>query len=156
MTRRGSLVYYLSAWILGCFFTSAAVWIKEMFSVTMNMPMSRSAFGLLFFYFYGLICGALPALIAGYLLRVLMKALRCKTPMHWAVAGGALASGLIVLLGILGRRVDLATGNARLLGLLTIGPKLVLEAGWWLGVPSGAAAAYLLCRIQLAFAAAQP
>jgi len=153
MTRRGTIVYYLSAWILGCFFASLLLWIKDIFAPTLNVSLSRSAFGLLFFYFYGLLLGALPALLGGFLLRLIMGALKCKTPWHWAIAGAILASLLIVVLGIWGRPVEmLQHPNLRLAGLFTFGPKLVLDAGWWLAIPSGAATAYLLGRIQRAFA----
>lgn len=154
MTRHGSLVYYLSAWILGCFFMSVLVWIKNMFVPTLETPVSRSAFGLLFFYFYGLIFGALAALIGAFMLRTSMKGLRCKTPMHWAVAGAVLAPVLIAVLGTWGRRAEMARWGERLLELLTFGPKVVLEAGWWLAIPAGAATGYLLCRIERAFAPA--
>ena len=154
MTRRGSLIYYLSAWILGCFFMSLLVWVKDLFAVTLETPISRSAFGLLFFYFYGLVFGAVAALVGAFLLRVVMAALKCKTPIHWAVVGAILAPALIATLGIWGRRGGMAQRpGMRLVGLLTFGPKTVLEAGWWLAIPAGAATAYLLCRIQRAFAA---
>ena len=153
MTRRGSLIYYLSAWILGCFFMSLLVWVKDMFAATLDAPMTRSAFGLLFFYFYGLIFGALAALIGAFLLRAVMAALKCKTPIHWSVAGAVMAPLVIAILGIWGRRAGMVQRpGMRLVGLLTFGPKTVLEAGWWLAIPAGAPTAYLLCRIQRAFA----
>jgi hypothetical protein len=40
----------------------------------------------------------------------------------------------------------------RLLPAITWGPMTVLEAGWWLPIPAGAVTAYLLCRVQRAFA----
>jgi len=51
-----------------------------------------------------------------------------------------------------GRHND-ATQRAgmRVLGLLTYGPKTVVEAGWWLAIPAGAATAYLLSHVQRAF-----
>jgi len=153
MTRRGSLIYYLSAWILGCFFMSLAIWTKDMMGPTHGLVSARSAFGLMFFYFYGLILGAFAAFLGAFVLRRLMRAVRCKTPSHWAVAGAILMPLVIAALGWLGRRVDLAQRpGERLLALLTTGPKVVLEAGWWLAIPAGAATAYLLCRIECRFA----
>jgi len=35
--------------------------------------------------------------------------------------------------------------------LLTFGPETVLEAGWWLTIPAGAATGYFLGRVQRAF-----
>jgi hypothetical protein len=152
MTRHGSLVYYLSAWIIGCFFMSFLVWLKNIFTPSIDMPLGRSAFGLLFFYFYGLVFGGLAALAGAYLLRALMHTLKSKTPSHWAMGGTLLAPLLIAALGILGRRAQvLSPLETRLFGLLTFGPKTVLDAGWWLTIPAGAATAYLLCRIERAF-----
>jgi hypothetical protein len=153
MTRRGTLVYYLSAWIVGCFFMSLFVWVKDIFTSAVDVPLGRSAFGLLFFYFYGLVFGALAALIGAFLLRAIMTALKRKTAFDWAVVGALLSALLIAALGILGRRVETFSPlGARLLGLLTGGPKTVLDVGWWLAMPPGAATAYLLCRIERAFA----
>jgi hypothetical protein len=156
MTRHGSLIYYLSAWTLGCFFMSVAIWVNDMIGHAENAFSARSAFGLLFFYFYGLIFGALATFVGAWLLRRIMTALRCKTPTHWAVVGMILAPLLIVMLGVWGRHVGMGQRpGMRLQGLLTFGPKTVLEAGWWLAIPAGAASGYFLCRIQRAFAPPQ-
>lgn len=154
MTRRGSLIYYLSAWILGCFFISLLIWIKDMYAAKLDHPLAGFAVGLLSFSFFGLVSGAPTALIISFLLRRLMSALRCKTPAHWALAGGILAPIVIAIFGTWGRHISMEPpGGARLLGLLTFGPKTVLEAGWWLAIPAGAGTAFLLCRIERAFAA---
>jgi hypothetical protein len=153
MTRHGTLVYYLSAWILGCFFMSAVVWMKDTYAATLNHPFADFAFGLLYFSFFGFISGAVAALIGGFVLRRLMSGLKCKTPSHWAIAGAILTPAIVALLGIWGRRIEMQTWpGMRVLGLVTFGPKTVLEAGWWLAVPAGALTAFLLCRIQRAFA----
>ena len=103
MTRRGSLIYYLTAWICGCFFMSLAIWTRDLWSVaTGPSSRSREAFGVLFFYFYGLVFGALAVLIGAFLLRRIMALLKCKTPSHWAVAGAILAPALIGGLGAWG------------------------------------------------------
>jgi hypothetical protein len=152
MTRRGSLAYYLTAWICGCFFMSAAVWTKDMFGATRDAFSIRSAFGLLFFYFYGLVVGALAAFLGAFLLRRVMVALKCKTPSHWAAVGAILAPCLIAILGVWGHHNDATQRTGmRILGLLTFGPRTVVEAGWWLAIPAGAATAYLLSRVQRAF-----
>ena len=153
MTRRGTLVYYLSAWILGCFFISALVWIRSLFPARMHVSISRSASGLLALYFFGLIFGAFAALAGAFLLRTVMTSLKCKTPAHWAFMGAILAPVIIVLLGISARRIERSQIPAmQALILFTYGPRTVLDAGWWLSVPAGAVTAYLLCRIHGAFA----
>ncbi|HTS13785.1 MAG TPA: hypothetical protein VMH00_16820 [Candidatus Limnocylindrales bacterium] len=157
MTRRGSLVYYLTAWILGCFFMSALIWIRDMFAATLDLPLTRSTFGLLFFYFYGLVFGAISAFVGAFLLRRIMAALKCKTPSHWAAIGAILAPALIAIFGLWGRHLAVAQRQVpRILGLVTFGPRTVIEAGWWLAIPAGAATAFFLCRVQRAFGAANP
>jgi hypothetical protein len=154
MTRRGSLAYYLTAWICGCFFMSLAVWTRDPFGASSNDAFSsRSVFGLIFFYFYGLVFGAIAALLGAFLLRRVMAALKCLTATHWAAVGAILAPVLIAVLGILGKRIGTeGQGEFRVLRLTTYGPMTVFEAGWWLPIPAGAATAYLLCRVQRAFA----
>jgi hypothetical protein len=82
-----------------------------------------------------------------------MAALQCLTAAHWAAAGAILAPALIAILGILGKLMgNQGQGGLRVLRLITYGPLTVFEAGWWLPIPAGAATAYLLCRVQRAFA----
>lgn len=152
MTRRGSLIYYLTAWILGCFFMSLAVWLKDVWGAARITSALREAFGLLFFYFYGLVFGAPTALIGAFLLRRVAATFKCKMPSHWAIFGAILAPLLIGAVGTWGRHLSAGERQGmRLLSLLTFGPKTVLEAGWWLAIPAGAATAYFLCRTQRAF-----
>jgi hypothetical protein len=153
MTRRGSLVYYLSAWILGCFFMSAAVWAKDQWGVVKISRGMPEISGLLFFTFYGLILGAIPALIAGFLLRRVASLLKCKTPAHWAIFGAIL---LPLLIGISDALLHLAPARGQtsewILSWLTSGPHIVVRTGWWLAIPAGAVTGYFLGRIQRAFA----
>jgi hypothetical protein len=154
MTRSGSLAYYLTAWICGCFFMSLIVWVRDLFGATADNAFStHSVFGLIFFYFYGLVFGAIAALVGGFLLRRVMTALKCKTPSHWAAAGAILAPAVITVLGLWGRHVGIdEQSGMRALRIITFGPKIVVETGWWLAIPAGAATSYLLCRVQRAFA----
>ena len=158
MTRRGSLIYYLTAWICGCFFMSLAIWTRDLWSVaTGPSSRSREAFGVLFFYFYGLVFGALAVLIGAFLLRRIMALLKCKTPSHWAVAGAILAPALIGGLGAWGVHAGTEQRiEPRLLSFLLLGPTMVVQAGWWLAIPAGAATGFLLCRVQRAFGSQQP
>ena len=157
MTRRGSLVYYLAAWTVGTFSMSLLVWIRSMTAETASVASTHSAFGLLFFAFYGLIFGAAAAFLGAFLLRRIMAALRSKNPIHWAAVGTVLAPILIAALGALRGRTAApsALHGPRFLAFATFGPEQVLEAGWWLAIPAGAATAYLLGRIERAFAPAK-
>lgn len=154
MTRRGSLAYYLTTWICGCFFMTLAVWAKDLFGATATNAFSaHSAFGLIFFYFYGLIFGAIAALVGAFLLRRVMAVLKCLTASHWAAVGAILAPVLIAILGVWGKYMGTRDqSGVRVLKLITYGPMTVSQAGWWLPIPAGAATAYLLCRVQRAFA----
>jgi hypothetical protein len=157
MTRRGSLIYYLTAWICGCFFMSLAIWIRDLWGASVASARSREAFGVLFFYFYGLVFGALAVLIGALLLRRIMMLLKCKTPWHWAIVAAILAPLLVGGLGEWGLRAGgEQTIEPRLLSFLLLGPMMALQAGWWLAIPAGAATGYLLCRVHRAFATQQP
>ena|ERR1700735_4914003 len=157
MTRSGSLAYYLIAWICGCFFMSLAVWTKDLFGTSANNAIStHSVFALIFFYFYGLVFGMVPALAGAFLLRRVMAALKCKTPSHWALVGAVFAPGVVAILGLWGRHAGLdEQGAMRAIRIITYGPKLVVDTGWWIAIPAGAMTAYLLCRVQRAFAPQQ-
>jgi hypothetical protein len=153
MTRSGSLIYYLAAWALGCFFMVLAVWCRGIFGVSSGNMLRGGAEGFLSLTIYGYLFGAPIALFYGFLLRRIMIALRCKTPMHWSVAGAILAPLVVVVLGFASRSAAnvLPRDYSALLFPLA-GAEAVLRAGWWLTIPAGAATAYYLGRIQRAFA----
>jgi len=153
MTRRGSLIYYLAAWALGCFFMVLAVWFQNLILISSQDLMREATEGFLILIVYGYLFGAPTALLFGLVLRRIMLALKCKTPMHWAVAGGILAPVLVVTLGIGSRRAALVLpGEYASLLFQFVGSEGVLRAGWWLTIPAGAATGYYLGRIQRAFA----
>jgi hypothetical protein len=154
MTRRGSLIYYLAAWALGCFFMVLAVWWLDLILVSSQDLMREATEGFLTLIVYGYLFGAPTALLFGLLLRRIMLALKCKTPMHWAVAGGILAPLVVVALGIGSRRAALVLPlNYASLLFPFVGAESVLRAGWWLTIPAGFATGYYLGRIQRAFSA---
>jgi hypothetical protein len=153
MTRRGSLIYYLAAWALGCFFMVLAVWCLDLMLVSSQDLMREATEGFLTLVVYGYLFGAPTALLFGLLLRRIMLALKCKTPMHWAVAGGILAPLVVVALGIGSRRAALVLPlNYASLLFPFVGAETVLRTGWWLTIPAGFATGYYLGRIQRAFA----
>jgi hypothetical protein len=155
MTRRGSLIYYLAAWALGCFFMVLAVWCQKMILTPSQDLLREATEGFLTLIVYGYLFGAPTALLYGLLLRRIMLALKCKTPMHWAVVGAILAPLVVVALGIGSRRaaVVLPENDAALLFQFVVSDA-VLRAGWWLTIPAGAATGYYLGRIERAFAPA--
>jgi hypothetical protein len=153
MTRRGSLIYYLAAWALGCFFMVLAVWCQNMILTSSRDLMREATEGFLTLIVYGYLFGAPTALLFGLLLRRIMSALKCKTPMHWAIAGAILAPLVVVALGIGSRRAaHLLPSDYEAILFPLVGAENVLRAGWWLPIPAGAATGYYLGRIQRAFA----
>jgi hypothetical protein len=152
MTERGSLIYYLAAWALGCFFMVVVVWCQNLFLVSSQDLFREATEGFLTLVVYGYLFGAPTALLFGLLLRRIMLALKCKTPLHWALVGGILAPLTVAALGFGSRNAAhiLPPEYAPVLFPL-VGAENVLRAGWWLTIPAGAATAYYLGRIQRAF-----
>jgi hypothetical protein len=153
MTRRGSLIYYLAAWALGCFFLVVVVWCWDLTTVSRQDLLREATEGFLTLIVYGYLFGAPTALLFGFLLRRIMRALQCKTPLHWAGVSAILAPLVVVALGYASRGAAkvLPQEYASVLFLL-VGSEGVLRAGWWLTIPAGAATGYYLGRIQRAFA----
>ena len=161
MTRSGSLIYYLTAWAVGCFSITLAVWTKELFGREFQVGLTNYTFALIGVYSYALLFGAPVSLLGGFFLRRIMRALRSDNLLYWTLAGAVTAPALVLLFGWTGRYLgeviprDLWFAKF-LMGLpglfLFAGTEMVLEKGWWLAIPAGAATAYLLCRIERRFA----
>lgn len=153
MTRRGSLIYYLAAWICGCTFMSVCIWLKDLLGAPVMQAYSmRGAVGLLLFNFYALIFGAASAFIGAFLLRQIARVAHWEFAWQWVLAGAILSPALIELLGIWGRHLLAGVEIHRRWPLLiTYGPTIVLDAGIWLAIPAGAATAFVLYRIHRAF-----
>jgi hypothetical protein len=160
MTRRGSLAYYLAAWVIGCFSITVALWIRELIVHGFDSP-GGYAFVLLGLSFYSLIFGAFLALLGGFLLRNLMNAVKGATAMHWVAAGAMLAPVMVVGTNWVANSLVpfVLTDLPPLVKIyqageffLFLGAQTIVEKGWWLSIPAGAATAYPLYRIERAFA----
>jgi hypothetical protein len=154
MTRRGSLIYYLAAWALGCFFMVLVLWCAATFWGFSREILRGGAEGFLSLIFYGYLVGAPTALLYGFLLRRIMVALKCKTPLHWALAGGLLTPLLIVVLAAVCRSAASHVPPEYYAAAVypVAAAQAIVEVGWWLAIPAGAATGYYLGRIQRAFA----
>ena len=156
MTRRGSLAYYLAAWICGCFFMALGFWVNvhRLRSASSQGPFLDA--GLLAFCFFALITGAVPSLLFAWLLRRLMRAFRIEQFWLWITAGAALALLLLKILSSLGHLARdpwfLPYPILPIWLLLLIGPMSVLDAGIWATLPVGAATAGVLFAVHRAFA----
>lgn len=152
MTRRGTLAYYLAAWTCGCFFMTAAIWVKGLPGATAGFYSVRSVFGLLFLSFFGLMVGAIPACLCGFFLRRICNSCGWDSQWQWILAGALLTPCVVGILGSWGRRAaEHSAARPGLLTLLVTGPRTVLEAGPWLAIPAGALTAWVLFSIERAF-----
>lgn len=99
MTRRGSLAYYLTAWIVGCFFMTLAIFVVgPTASPGVGLGLSETASSFIFVYFIGLIVGASTALFYGFLLRRLMIWTHANRIWQWTIVGAALAIPIVFAL----------------------------------------------------------
>jgi hypothetical protein len=158
MTRRGSLAYYLAAWICGCFFMSVAICVKDR-NALVGANFS-TAVRLMYFYFFSLMLGFVPALIFGFLLRRAAGVLGRKLPAIWIVGGAVIAPGIVAVIGGWARNATAfshwGTLSAGLVFAFTGGLSFTYGEGWWLAIPVGAATAYVVYRIDSAFAPQSP
>lgn len=153
MTRRGSLAYYLTAWVCGCFFMTVCF----VGSPAPSQFPQRIILGLIYFYFLSLFFGAFTSLLFGFLLRRIAGGLEFSRAWQWILTGAILAPVLVSVLG----SIYLIHGRATefLLPIqlyLLYAPQLILSGGMrmlWRVIPAGAATAWVLFRIHRAFAA---
>lgn len=153
MTRQGSLAYYLAAWVCGCLFMSSFVWIRAAIMRSPEIADLGVAFSFLIFNFYGLMLGAPTALLVAFLLRRVTDLGRCQKSWQWMIVGSALSTALIAAFWFLDG-INM-TGRAmawRVVSFFGSGPQIVVNSGWWLAVPAGAATAWVLYRVQRSFA----
>lgn len=152
MTRRGTLAYYLAAWVIGCFVVSFLQWIGDAAAGDF-----RPASVLLTTYFFSLVFGAVAVLVFSSLLRLSMRLLRTHNLLVWPLAGGLLA--LLLILGVIRAQGALVSLRSGPLGEILIG--VALKAADVLGgrnlwqVPiDGAITALVLCLVDRAFSGA--
>jgi hypothetical protein len=152
MTRRGTLAYYLAAWVVGCFVISLLIWI----SAPQDAPFAGPA-RLLILYFLSLAYGAVDILLFALLLRRAMRLWGTHSIWIWALGGGVLGGVLVALLLWSG---DALTGASPLSGRGPIGyvllafwtaPNALRRAGIWQAPIGGAAIAAVLCLVDRAF-----
>jgi Na+/melibiose symporter-like transporter len=145
MTRRGTLAYYLAAWVIGCFVAAVLF-----FSVTGG----AGAAALLLTYFFTLIVGATDLLIFAFLLRRLMGRLGTHRIGNWALAGAALSSLLMLLFAWISSRRPAAWGTGALEAVTNVlvgGAEVLRQTGFWQAPVDGAVTAVVLCLVDRAF-----
>lgn len=156
MTNRGSLAYYLAAWVCGSFFMASAFWLEVHWPAKTSPEAMFRDVGFLGLCFFGLILGALPSLLFGWVLRGLVRLLRAENLWIWIAAGAAVALLLIWTLGGAGRLARdprfLPYSALPIWPFLLVGPLTILERGIWVSLPVGAATASVLYAVHRAFA----
>jgi hypothetical protein len=153
MTRRGSLAYYLTAWVCGCVFMSFAVWLVRDWE-TKHLASFSNVAGFLVFCFFGLLFGAFAALLFGWLLRRVAAILGARLFWQWLLIGAVLAELVILGLATLNRFATVDPGTIDTLPLISIvvgGPWAVYAISVWLPIPVGAATGSVLFLVYRAF-----
>ena len=153
MTRRGTLAYYLAAWVIGSSSVAVMLWIISTFGAAEESP-SASIF--LRIDFLSLIFGAPGALAFAFLLRQMMGWWGTHAVWKWVLAGAWLAIVPVLLLVPLyerfSRSMNFNPGSLGfLLALILAGPGLLSHSGLWQVPIEGAATAAVLCLVDRAF-----
>ncbi|HET6199499.1 MAG: hypothetical protein WBE21_03980 [Candidatus Acidiferrales bacterium] len=153
MTRQGSLAYYLAAWVCGCFFMSFTIW----FGNELRPTVPRSIPLLFYIYFISLIFGAVMSLLFGFAIRYAASRMAWNRVWHWLAGGAVIAPVLTGLVGAISASQLLKGSSWRAwIFVPLMGPYLIAGGGrsWMLLLtsPAGAATAWVLFRVQRAFA----
>lgn len=152
MTRRGSLAYYLAAWVCGCFFMSCTIWVGN----ELHPIEPRSVSLLLYIYFLSLMFGAVMSLLFGFFLRRAANTMRWDRTWHWLAGGTILAPLLTALLGAVASSQALQGSGWRVWIFAPVAGPYAINGGYrWmplLAAPAGAATAWVLFGIDRAFA----
>jgi hypothetical protein len=149
MTRRGTLAYYLAAWVIGCFVMAFLQWLGQ--ALAGNF---QTASILLTTYFFSLIFGAIAILLFAFLLRRSMRLVGTHALWAWFLSGGILAfaeiSALIRAQGALLSIRSGAFGEIFFAAVLKAADSLAGRNLWQAPV-GGAITALVLCLIDRAF-----
>jgi hypothetical protein len=152
MTRRGTLAYYLAAWVIGCFVVSFLQWTGDAIAGDF-----RPASALLTTYFFSLVFGAVSVLLFSSLLRLSMRLLGTHNLLVWPLAGGLLA--LLLIVGVIRAQGALVSLRSSPLGEILMGVALkaadaLRGRNLWLVPVDGAMTGLVLCLVDRAFSGA--
>lgn len=153
MTRRGSLIYYFAAVVVGS--ASLAV-LFYLFALWLGRVDSKShwARDIILINFYAIPLGMFPQLLIAFLLRRLATRMTWRSVWAWCAAGMGVTFLTVWALGMLGEVVERGPGSPMWrypLLFLLVGPRLIAREGIWLTLPSGGLTAVVLNRIHCAF-----
>jgi hypothetical protein len=155
LTRRGSLAYYLAAWVCGTFFFVAA---HSLAKPSSGPPISSLTRGFFLQYFFDLATGWLAVLLLAFVLRLVARTLRWSRALPWILSGGVLTMLIGLFLAFLPARWMTPAEWVRFLkevfelsgenGLRLRGDRSLAVAAM---VIAGMAPGYILFRIEQAF-----
>jgi hypothetical protein len=154
MTKRGTLAYYLAAWVIGCFVLSVMAWAWA--SPQEGVPLAAPA-RLLILYFLSLAYGAVDVLLFAFLLRRAMRLGKTHAIWIWMLAGAVLGGVLVRLLLWSGDALVGASSTqgsdwlSYLLLAFWTAPNALRRAGVWQVPAGGALTAIVLCLVDRAF-----
>jgi hypothetical protein len=155
MTRRGSLVYYLTSWICGGLFLTVAMYLQERASPEgMGIGPTGAGAAIITTYFLVLVFGAFLSFVFAFLLRFSMRWLHAERIWQWALAGIALAVPMTWAVRWASQATDAAglEGASRQVAvLLFLGVRGIAERHALLGLPVAALTAAVLFLVHRAF-----
>jgi hypothetical protein len=155
MTRRGSLVYYLTSWICGGFFLTVAMFLQERASPTgMGIGPSAAGAAIITTYFLVLVFCAFLSLVFAFLLRRLMVLFQAGSMWQWVLAGTILALPMAWAVRWASRVTDtigLQGAGHQIAILLFLGVRGIAEHHVLLALPVAALTSAVLFLIHRAF-----
>lgn len=150
MTRRGTLAYYLAAWVIGCFVAAFLQWLGEALAGEVG-----TASILLTTYFFSLIFGATAILLFAFLLRRSMRLAGTHALWAW-ILGGAILAFLEIwaLVHAQGALLSIRSGEFAEIFFAAVLKAADSLAGrnLWQAPAGGAITAAALCLVDRAFA----
>jgi hypothetical protein len=156
MTRRGSLAYYLTVWVVGCFFMILAIFVADAIALRGSTRefLRNIASNFLFAYFFGLIYGASTALLYGFILRRLMIWNRATRIWQWFQAGSILVIPFFFTFRWMEPRLHFSDPGGNFLAILIGGPLTSLVDNYRILLPAilaGGLTAAALSYVHRAF-----
>lgn len=158
MTKRGSIVYYLTAWVWGCISMAVLLWcaVPDRGRLSPQMGQGNGVAGFLATCLTALVLGAPAATLFAWLLRRALGWAGWNRAAHWVLAGSVLAPMVIAALGAASHSYfppdrDTQGILADILSLLLAGPGMLYRPGIVLAIPAGALTAYILFLVNRAF-----
>ncbi|MGO9642754.1 MAG: hypothetical protein ACLP1Y_15775 [Candidatus Acidiferrales bacterium] len=153
MTRRGSLVYYLTGWVCGSFFLAVAVWIHSLARGGQPLFVSKGAADLLTIYFFSLAFGWFQSIFGAFFLRRIAIYAKFDEPWQWFLTGAALWPLLIFLLDKIGGSATWGPDSSNSgWTLFILGAMIVRREAIWIAAPAGGLAALVLFAVNRSFA----